>query len=175
MIFPVPRLVGLSPVVSDGFRENRADHNGVDLMFRRPQSGHAALPEYARHYFMPSRHPAVAIDHGTVRTAKTISTGGYVVIDHPNGLTSQYMHLRNLRVKPGDRVTPGKAIGDISHNASGYRLNHLHFQLRRHGELIDPEPLLRAATVIDRPTGFPIVPMLATIAVAYLAQRYLFT
>jgi murein DD-endopeptidase MepM/ murein hydrolase activator NlpD len=175
MINPVPRYRGLNPTISDGFRDNRADHNGVDLMFRRPQSGSAALPEYSKHYFMPNGHPAVAIDHGVVREAKQIGTGGYVVIDHPNGLTTQYMHLRNLRVRAGDRVIPGKAVGDISHNVSGYRLNHLHFQMRRNGALIDPEPLLRVATIIDAPVTFPVLGFALSIAAGYLAYRYLFT
>lgn len=174
MINPVPRYKGLSPTISDGFRDNRADHNGVDIMFRRPQSGSASLPEYAKHYFMPNGHPAVAVLGGTVRTATTIGTGGYVVIDHPSGLTSQYMHLRNLRVKAGDTVIPGKAVGDISHNPTGYRLNHLHFQMRRDGRLIDPEPLLRTATIIDAPVTFPLVQIALTVGASYLAYRYLF-
>lgn len=77
-----------------------------------------------------------------------------MVLDHVGGLQSQYMHLTNLRVKAGDSVETGDVVGTISHNPSGYRLNHLHFQLRQNGSLVDPETVLKDLPVLDAPGGF---------------------
>jgi murein DD-endopeptidase MepM/ murein hydrolase activator NlpD len=54
--------------------------------------------------------------------------GKWVVVEHPNGLTSLYAHLSSILVSPGDQVTTGQTIA-LSGN-TGYSTGpHLHFTL----------------------------------------------
>lgn len=65
--------------------------------------------------------------------------GNGLVIDHGNGWESQYSHLRNasLRVRPGDRVNAGDALGEIGLSGNS-EYPHLHFSLRHNGHAVDP-------------------------------------
>ncbi len=151
--WPVPLLGKLKPRISDGYgmRSSGKKHVGVDIMYRRPEKGTPKLPVYSKHYFLPDGIAAIAYDGGVVTTSKEIGTGGYIVIEHPDGMTSQFMHLKNRVVAEGQTVDPGQTIATVWHNVSGYRLNHLHFQLRKNGKLVDPEPYLRKAAFVSAP------------------------
>lgn len=147
-VFPVPVLAGALPTVSDRFgysaRRGRL-HAGADIMYRRDRPGGESLPEYARHYYMPNGVPAFAYDHGRVTRVDFISTGGRVEIQHADGVVSKYFHLSRMNVRPGQVISAGDVVGTISHNPSGYRLNHLHFEIHKHGRAVDPGPYLAAA------------------------------
>jgi murein DD-endopeptidase MepM/ murein hydrolase activator NlpD len=69
--------------------------------------------------------------------------GGTLYIDHQNGYKSRYCHLREIRVKKGDKVKKGQVValsgggkGEIGHGFSTGP--HLHFELYYNGKLIDP-------------------------------------
>jgi hypothetical protein len=71
--------------------------------------------------------------------AKTLECGNGLVIDHGNGWTSQYCHLRrgSLRVSPGDKLVAGQPIGLVG--LSGVtEFPHLHVTLRRDNIVVDP-------------------------------------
>jgi murein DD-endopeptidase MepM/ murein hydrolase activator NlpD len=80
---------------------------------------------------------------GTVILAR--NWGGYgrtVVIDHGGGLSTLYAHLSSLSVKDGDTVAAGTVVGKVG--TSGLSTGaHLHFEVRRHGDDVDPGPYLR--------------------------------
>src|SRR5690606_205483 len=68
----------------------------------------------------------------------------YIIIDHGNGWTTRYWHLRrdSLHVEVGDVVTAGQIIG--YEGSSGHSTgSHLHFEVRHHGHevetFLDPE------------------------------------
>ena len=67
-----------------------------------------------------------------------------VELDHGGGLRTRYYHLENgtVRVRAGDRVAPGDRLGYMGKTglATG---EHLHFELLRNGERVDPAPFLR--------------------------------
>lgn len=67
--------------------------------------------------------------------------GHFIIIDYPGGVQSRYAHLKESLVKPGDPITPGKAIaiGGSSGNSTG---PHLHFEIRCGGMPMDPTPLI---------------------------------
>jgi murein DD-endopeptidase MepM/ murein hydrolase activator NlpD len=146
-VYPVPRLGSRPPKISSGFETpSRPSHHGVDIMYKRlPEDsgppGKHRLPELSPGHVMPSGIPALAFAAGVVSTSKQITTGGYVVIQHANGVSSEYMHLASRRVKVGDTVAPGQPIGIVGYGPE-FKLNHLHFQLRQDGSLLDPEPVL---------------------------------
>ena len=67
-------------------------------------------------------------------------TGNCIVIDHAAGWRSQYFHLSDVHVRPGQRVRQGEEIGEIG--STGRSTGpHLHFQLGRDGEAVDAEDL----------------------------------
>ncbi len=181
-LYPVPRHPdGRAPKISSGFRSSdRPTHNGVDIMYpRAPQDGgppeRGKLPSLSRRHFMPTGVPALCISGGVVRISKEIGTGGYVVVDHAGGLTSQYMHLFNRRVTVGQTVKAKEVLGDVGFNPSNYRLIHLHFQLRQDGALLDPRKALRSMTIVGAPSSSrPWVGAAASIAAGLLAARYVF-
>jgi murein DD-endopeptidase MepM/ murein hydrolase activator NlpD len=75
---------------------------------------------------------------GVVTYADVWSTyGNIVIIDHGMGVTTRYAHMSKVRVRRGDFVAAGARIGDIG--ATGRVTGaHLHFEVRYHGEPIDP-------------------------------------
>jgi murein DD-endopeptidase MepM/ murein hydrolase activator NlpD len=67
--------------------------------------------------------------------------GNVIVVDLPGPLTAIYAHLARSRVHVGQRVRKGQSIGvaGCSGSCSG---THLHFEVRRSGEPINPLPFL---------------------------------
>ncbi len=67
--------------------------------------------------------------------------GNYIVIDHGNGLSTLYAHLRNVYVSTGDYVSCGQQIGEVGSTGTSTAA-HLHFEVRVYGERVDPESYL---------------------------------
>jgi murein DD-endopeptidase MepM/ murein hydrolase activator NlpD len=87
----------------------------------------------------PIGTPVHAARGGQVVRAEP-STGGFgnvVVIDHGGGIQSYYGHMSAILVKKGDVVETGKLVGEVGSTgrSSG---PHLHFEVRKDGESIDP-------------------------------------
>ena len=74
--------------------------------------------------------------------------GTCVAIDHGDGLVSRYFHLEHgsLRVAAGNTVRKGAVLGWMGKTGRSTG-EHLHFQLERDGEPIDPLPILVKSTV----------------------------
>lgn len=90
--------------------------------------------------------PAVlAADSGTVTVAGWPDSGGYgnrVMLSHGNGLETLYAHLSSISVVPGQTVNRGDVIGVMG--STGRSTGpHLHFEIRRGGELLDPLQFLK--------------------------------
>jgi murein DD-endopeptidase MepM/ murein hydrolase activator NlpD len=79
---------------------------------------------------------------GTVTHAGPAGTyGNLITIKHANGVETRYAHLSATSVKEGDHVEAGQPIGAVG--TTGYSTGpHLHFEVRRDGQPIDPAPLL---------------------------------
>jgi murein DD-endopeptidase MepM/ murein hydrolase activator NlpD len=70
--------------------------------------------------------------------------GGYgikVDIDHGNGYHTWYCHLSHADVTAGMRVTKGEPIARVGSTGESTG-PHLHYQVMRMGEAIDPQPFL---------------------------------
>jgi murein DD-endopeptidase MepM/ murein hydrolase activator NlpD len=75
--------------------------------------------------------------------------GNAIVIRHSNGEFSQYAHLSQIGVKPGQQVKTGQQIGKSGNtgNSSG---PHLHFEVRKsaeYGSAVDPKGAMRSLGV----------------------------
>lgn len=75
---------------------------------------------------------------GVVSAAGTDEVyGEFVLIDHGGGIESMYGHASRLFVAPGDRVERHEVIA-LSGSTGRSTAPHLHFEVRRNGEAIDP-------------------------------------
>lgn len=81
---------------------------------------------------------------GTVAEAGWDSGYGLkiVISDSLNpGYTYLYAHCSQILIKKGDEVRPGQIIGRIGNTGNSYR-EHLHYEVRYHGNHIDPAPFI---------------------------------
>jgi murein DD-endopeptidase MepM/ murein hydrolase activator NlpD len=104
---------------TDPFSGKAAFHAGIDI------GGKIGDPIYA----------AAA---GTVITSEASSSrGNYIVIQHPNGIQSWYLHLQKSGVAKGEQVTKGQNIGKLG-NTGRSTGAHLHFEIMKNNQLVDP-------------------------------------
>jgi len=92
---------------------------------------------------VPAGTPVAALNRGTVILARPLFfEGGFIVLDHGQGLLTLYMHLSKIEVKEGDPVTRGQelALSGGTGRASG---PHLHVAVRWQGVYLDPAILLK--------------------------------
>jgi murein DD-endopeptidase MepM/ murein hydrolase activator NlpD len=79
-----------------------------------------------------------AADNGVVIFAGWY--GGYgnaVIINHGEGITTLYAHLSKIDVSEGQKVQVGEAIAAVG--STGLSTGpHLHFEVRKDGEPVDP-------------------------------------
>lgn len=70
-----------------------------------------------------------------------------VVIDHGNGLTTEYWHLNAWTIPAeGKKVMPGEQIGVVGRTGLG-NVCHVHIEAKRNGQRFDPEPLIFGGSV----------------------------
>jgi len=70
--------------------------------------------------------------------------GNIVEIDHGNGLRTRYAHMSAFRARAGEPVRAGQLIGAVG--STGRSTGpHLHFEVRIHGQPVNPRPFLEVA------------------------------
>lgn len=86
----------------------------------------------------PTGTPINAADAGRVEFAGYRgSYGNLVIINHENGYQTYYAHLNAINVSRGERVFKGARIGSMG--STGRSTGpHLHFEVRRNGQPINP-------------------------------------
>lgn len=105
----------------------KAPHSGLDVAAARGT---------------PLKAPAPGII--TYANADLYLTGGTVLIDHGHGLSSNFLHLSRIDVKPGERVQQGQVIGLVG--ATGRATGpHMHWGMNWFEVRIDPQLLLDPA------------------------------
>lgn len=67
--------------------------------------------------------------------------GNTVVVQHPGGFETRYAHLGKLLVSAGDLLQTEQVLGTVG-NTGRSTGPHLHFEVSRYGDRIDPKPLL---------------------------------
>jgi murein DD-endopeptidase MepM/ murein hydrolase activator NlpD len=97
----------------------------------------------------PLRTPLHAAADGVVLLAtssvdargRLVGYGNYVLIGHGGGVATLYGHLDSIIVKAGDVVRQGQVIG--LEGSTGWSTGpHVHFEIRRSQEVLDPAELL---------------------------------
>lgn len=106
-----------------GHRVARGSHPGLDI----------AVPAGSR---------ILAAGGGrVVQVGEDSVYGRYVRIAHPQGYESLYAHAREVLVRAEDEVPAGRTIA-LSGSTGQSSGPHLHFEIRRHGEPVDPVSLI---------------------------------
>ena len=131
----IPTIHPLNPKnekrVSDGFGNRfhpldkvNKPHLGIDITAEIGTAIHAAA-------------------HGTVTLAKKsgYGYGNEVRIAHSNGFSTRYAHMYTFIVKKGTKVKKGDIIGFLGSTGDSTGL-HIHYEVRKHGKAVDPEPFL---------------------------------
>ena len=132
------------PTVSDGFHESRADHDGVDIMYKRQLptdtkwkvgqkrpwdiEKYPTPPQGTKWFFCPLGTQVRAFAAGYVWTAAETARGWNVLIDHGT-YTSYYQHLRRLTIpglptsdapiKLGKNVATGAKVPIVANGVIG--------------------------------------------------------
>lgn len=123
-------------------RSGRRRHRGVDLL-------------------APLNSPVRAIRSGTViEVGSHRGLGRFVEVAHGRGLTTLYAHLATAAVERGDRVAQGQVIGAVGKTGNArhpWISSHLHLEVARQGEVIDPSmlglPVLASASNPEETDG----------------------
>lgn len=91
--------------------------------------------------------PILAVQTGYVEIAGW-NSGGYgnrVELMHGAGISTTYSHMSGIAVRPGQLVQQGQVIGYVG--ATGLATGpHLHYELHRFGQAIDPSSVQFTAT-----------------------------
>lgn len=92
----------------------------------------------------PLGRPVKATSGGKIVIARKFQLhGGTVGIDHGQGVSSIYIHMSAILVKPGDVVKKGDVIGKVG--ATGFATGpHLHWGLFMNGLPINPNQWVKA-------------------------------
>ena len=110
--------------------------------------------EYAVSQRFSEKHPALdfAAAEGTevvsAATGEVLSVyedqyfGNVMIIDHLNEYATLYAHLATAICEPGAAVKKGETIGLVG-NTGFSSAPHLHFEILKNGENIDPETILK--------------------------------
>jgi murein DD-endopeptidase MepM/ murein hydrolase activator NlpD len=91
----------------------------------------------------PAGTPIRAAADGVVRFAgKRGGYGNVVIVEHADGTETRYAHCKELSVQRGAAVSAGENIATVG--STGRSTGpHLHFELRRGGEAVDPKEWIR--------------------------------
>jgi len=130
LIASIPIIWPTKGWVSSGFGRRKDPvtgqpdyHNGVDI------ANHKGTPVYA-----PGDAVVKFVGYGK-------ANGRSVILDHGQGITTQYAHLSKTHVKKGDRIKQDQRIAAIG--STGKSTNpHLHYEVRVNRVPIDPRRYL---------------------------------
>jgi hypothetical protein len=131
----IDRSLGFTPpdVVRDGlphFGAVRDDWLGAP----RPHKG---IDMYG------DKMTVLAVANGrVVGVGDGVRAGGWIKIDHGEGVETVYVHVSKMRVESGQRVSRHQRIASVD-GASGNAVDpQLHFELRLDGKSVDPVPFI---------------------------------
>ena len=96
----------------------------------------------------PAGTPIYATGNGRVlRAGPAGGYGNMVEIQHADGLVTRYGHMQSIAVEAGQEVTAATVIGQLG--STGVSTGpHLHYEIRRAEEAVDPMPFLQAGQAL---------------------------
>jgi murein DD-endopeptidase MepM/ murein hydrolase activator NlpD len=111
---------------------------------QRILNGKPRRPHYGIDFHAPEGTPVKAMMDGIVTLSENdmYFTGGTIIFDHGHGISTLYMHMKDISVKVGQRVKQGQIVGTLgqSGRATG---PHLDIRLNWFGVKLDPMTILK--------------------------------
>lgn len=110
---------------------------------QRVYNGVPKNPHYGVDYAAPTGTQVLSPAAGIVRLAHLdmFYSGGTLIVDHGHGLSSSFLHLSDILVTEGSRVSRGQPIAKVG--ATGRATGpHLDWRMNWHSERIDPQLVL---------------------------------
>ena len=111
---------------------------------QRILNGKPRRPHYGIDFHAPEGTPVKAMMDGQVTLAEKnmYFTGGTIVFDHGHGISTLYMHMKDISVKVGEKVKKGQIVGTLgqSGRATG---PHLDIRLNWFEVKLDPMTILK--------------------------------
>ena len=86
---------------------------------------------------------AAVLDGVVIFTDWTVKTGYVIQVQHTNDLVSVYKHNSTLLKKQGDYVRAGEVLGVVGNTGEESSGPHLHFELWRAGNPLNPENFIK--------------------------------
>ncbi len=110
-------------------------------------------PHYGIDLVAPADTPIRAAGRGVVQNVGwDDALGNYVEIRHGFGYVTIYAHCSRLLVQAGDRVDAGQAVALLGGTGRA-TAPHLHFEIWRDGEAVDPRVVIPGDPEAPRTTG----------------------
>ncbi len=111
---------------------------------QRILNGKPRRPHYGIDFHAPEGTPVKAMMDGIVTLSQNdmYFTGGTIIFDHGHGISTLYMHMKDISVKVGQRVKQGQIVGTLgqSGRATG---PHLDIRLNWFDVKLDPMTILK--------------------------------
>ncbi|SDJ53352.1 Murein DD-endopeptidase MepM and murein hydrolase activator NlpD, contain LysM domain [Ferrimonas sediminum] len=110
---------------------------------QRIYNGVPKRPHFGVDVAVPTGTRVVAPADGVITLAvpDMFYSGGTLIIDHGYGVSSSFLHLSKLLVKPGTRVSQGQEVAEVG--ATGRVTGaHLDWRINWYGERLDPQLLV---------------------------------
>ena len=111
---------------------------------QRILNGKPRRPHYGVDFHAPEGTPVKAMMDGIVTLAEKdmYFTGGTIIFDHGHGISTLFMHMKDINVQVGQKIKQGQIVGTLgkSGRATG---PHLDIRLNWFDVKLDPMTILR--------------------------------